>query len=208
MMLEMQTTRFLEELSSKEPVPGGGGASAAVGAMGAALGMMVANLTIGKEKYKEVEPLMMQSKEELLALRERLVRLVDEDAKAFMPLSKAYGLPRGTEEEKKERETIMEQALFTASETPLHIMESILQVMRQLEVMGKYGSRLAISDVGTGILFSQAALEAASLNVYINTKLMKDKEKAAILNQQADKLIAEGKGMQEDTYKEVLEKIR
>ena len=106
MMLEMKTTKFLEELSSKAPVPGGGGASAAVGAFGAALGMMVANLTVGKKKYAAVEEEILAAREELERLRDRLVTLTDRDAQAFEPLSRAYGLPKNTEEEKAAREKI------------------------------------------------------------------------------------------------------
>ena len=101
MMLEKKTTEFLEELSSAAPVPGGGGASAAVGAFAAALGLMVANLTIGKKKYKDVENQMEESKKSLEFLKEKLIRLTDQDAEAFIPLAEAYSLPKETEEEKK-----------------------------------------------------------------------------------------------------------
>ena len=94
MMLEKKTTEFLEVLSSKEPVPGGGGASAAVGAFGSALGMMVANLTVGKKKYAEVEDEIIEVREKLSDLQKELVELADADARAFEPLSRAYGLPK------------------------------------------------------------------------------------------------------------------
>lgn len=186
MMLDMKTTAFLEVLSSKEPVPGGGGASAAVGAMGAALGMMVTNLTVGKKKYAAVEDEIVQIRGQLAALRDRLVNLTDEDAKAFEPLAKAYSLP------KEEKELVMEQALYEASIVPLSIMETILDVMELLEVLGEKGSRLAISDVGVGIVFAQAALEGASLNIFINTKLMGNRERAEGLNQKANDMITRG----------------
>lgn len=208
MMLEMKTTEFLEELSSKAPVPGGGGASAAVGAFGAALGMMVANLTVGKKKYAAVEEEILAALEELGKLRDRLVALTDRDAQAFEPLSRAYGLPKNTEEEKATREKVMESALYDASVAPLEIMETVLASMDLLEVLGEKGSRLALSDVGVGILFAQAALEGASLNVFINTRLMKDRGRAEELNGRADRMIAEGREKKERIYSQVLQSVK
>lgn len=208
MMLEMKTTEFLEELSSKAPVPGGGGASAAVGAFGAALGMMVANLTVGKKKYAAVEEEILAALQELGKLRDRLVALTDRDAQAFEPLSRAYGLPKNTEEEKAAREKVMESALYDASVAPLEIMETVLASMDLLEVLGEKGSRLALSDVGVGILFAQAALEGASLNVFINTRLMKDRGRAEELNGRADRMIAEGREKKERIYSQVLQSVK
>ena len=208
MMLEMKTTEFLEELSSKAPVPGGGGASAAVGAFGAALGMMVANLTVGKKKYAAVEEEILAAREELERLRDRLVTLTDRDAQAFEPLSRAYGLPKNTEEEKAAREKIMESALYEASVVPMEIMETVLSSMDLLETLGEKGSRLALSDVGVGILFAQAALEGASLNVFINTRLMKDRSQAEELNARADRMIAEGREKKERIYSQVLQSVK
>ena len=144
MMLEKKTTEFLEALSSKEPVPGGGGASAAVGAFAGALGMMVANLTIGKKRYADVEEEIKASLIKLKGLQEELVRLTDADAKAFEPLSKAYGLPRETKEQQEKKEAVMEEALYEASVVPMEIMETIRKVMEELEVLGEKGSRIAV----------------------------------------------------------------
>lgn len=208
MMLEKKTTEFLEELSSKAPVPGGGGASAAVGAFGAALGMMVANLTVGKKKYAAVEEEILTARKELEGLRDRLVTLTDRDAQAFEPLSKAYGLPKNTEEEKAAREEVMESALYEASVVPVEIMETVLSSMDLLEVLGEKGSRLALSDVGVGILFAQAALEGASLNVFINTRLMKDRGRAEEMNARADRMIREGREKKERIYRQVLQNVK
>ncbi len=208
MMLEKKTTEFLEALSSKEPVPGGGGASAAVGAFAGALGMMVANLTIGKKRYADVEEEIKASLIKLKGLQEELVRLTDADAKAFEPLSKAYGLPRETKEQQEKKEAVMEEALYEASVVPMEIMETIRKVMEELEVLGEKGSRIAISDVGVGILFAQAALEGASLNIFINTKLMKNRERAKEMNSKAEAMIQEGSRQKEKIYQDVLEKIR
>lgn len=208
MMLEQKTTEFLEVLSSAEPVPGGGGASAAVGAFASALGMMVANLTVGKKKYADVEDEIIEIRGCLEKLREELVMLTDKDAEAFEPLSRAYGLPKETQEQKEEKERIMEKALYEASVVPLQIMQTVFRVMEYLKVLGEKGSKIAVSDVGVAVLFARAALEGASLNIYINTRLMKNRERAEKLNKESDDMIAEARRLQEEIYAGVFAKIR
>ncbi|MCI6060349.1 MAG: cyclodeaminase/cyclohydrolase family protein [Dorea sp.] len=208
MMLEKKTTEFLEVLSSAEPVPGGGGASAAVGAFASALGMMVANLTVGKKKYADVEEEIIDIRGQLEVLREELVTLTDKDAEAFEPLSRAYGLPKETQEQKEEKERVMEKALYEASIVPLQIMRTVSKVIGLLKILGEKGSRIAVSDVGVAVLFARAALEGASLNIYINTRLMKDREQAEKLNRESDELIQEARTLQEEIYAGVLAKIR
>lgn len=203
-MLEKPATQFLSELSSNAPVPGGGGASATVGAFAAALGMMVTNLTIGKKKYADYEEEVKAVRDRLEGLRDQLIDLVDGDAVAFEPLSKAYSIPK----DDPERDTIMENALYEASVVPMSIMETVLAAAKELEVLVEKGSKLAVSDVGVGILFAQAAIEGASLNVYINTKSMKDRERAVALDAKADAIIAEGAALKERIYSGVLAAIK
>ena len=203
-MLEKPATQFLTELSSNAPVPGGGGASAAVGAFAAALGMMVTNLTIGKKKYAEYEEELVACRARLEDLRDQLIDLVDGDAVAFEPLSKAYSIPK----DDSNRDQIMEDALYEASVVPMSIMETVLAAAKELEILVEKGSRLAVSDVGVGILFAQAAIEGASLNVYINTKLMKNRERADEMNAKADAIITEGAALQKSIYGSVLAAIK
>lgn len=203
-MLEKPATQFLSELSSNAPVPGGGGASAAVGAFAAALGMMVTNLTIGKKKYADYEEEVKAVRDRLEGLRDQLIDLVDGDAVAFEPLSKAYSIPK----DDPERDTIMENALYEASVVPMSIMETVLAAAKELEILVAKGSKLAVSDVGVGILFAQAAIEGASLNVYINTKSMKDRERAAALDAKVDAIIAEGAALKARIYDGVLAAIK
>ena len=203
-MLEKPATQFLSELSSNAPVPGGGGASAAVGAFAAALGMMVTNLTIGKKKYADYEEEVKAVRDRLKGLRDQLIDLVDGDAVAFEPLSNAYSIPK----DDPERDTIMENALYEASVVPMSIMETVLAAAKELEILVAKGSKLAVSDVGVGILFAQAAIEGASLNVYINTKSMKDRERAAALDAKADAIIAEGAALKARIYDGVLAAIK
>ncbi len=208
MMLEQKTTDFIEALSSKESVPGGGGASAAVGAFASALGLMVSNLTIGKKKYAAYEEEIREAKEGLLKIREELEGLVDTDAEAFEPLSKAYSLPNKTPEEQKEKDQVLEAALYEAAVVPEKIMETTLRAMPYLKVLSEKGSTLAISDVGVAVLFAQAAIEGASLNVFINTKIMKDRSRAEELNAHAEDMIRQGNEEKEEIYTDVLNKIK
>ena len=129
---------------------------------------------------------------------------VDGDAVAFEPLSKAYSIPK----DDPNRDQIMEDALYEASVVPMSIMETVLAAARELEILVEKGSRLAVSDVGVGILFAQAAIEGASLNVYINTKLMKNRERADEMNAKADAIIAEGAALQKSIYGGVLAAIK
>ena len=203
-MLEQSAVDFIGALSSNAPVPGGGGASATVGALAAALGMMVTNLTIGKKKYADYEEELIRCRSELEGLRNRLITLTDKDAEAFEPLSRAYSLPKDA----PDYERIMEEALLTASLAPLEIMDTALECAHVLEVLVEKGSRLAISDVGVGIYFAQAAIEGASLNVYINTKMMKDRTRAEALNDRADAIVREGAALKEKISAATLAAIR
>lgn len=192
MMTEKSCIEFVKMLSSKAPVPGGGGASALVGALGVALGSMVGNLTLGKKKYEAVEDDIRRILEKADILQQSLLQLVEKDAEVFEPLSKAYGLPKNTEEEKKAREEIMEAALKLACSVPMEIMEKCMEAIELHEELAQKGTKIAISDVGVGVLFCRSALEGASLNVFINTKLMKDREYAENMNKKAEKMLSEG----------------
>lgn len=186
-MLERSCSLFIEDLSSKSPVPGGGGASAYVGAIGMALGNMVGNLTIGKKKYMDVEADILELMTKSDDIIHNLKKLVQQDADAFYPLSQAYGLPQETEEEKRVKDTALQHALVAATMVPLEISRCCLKAIDLHEEYAKKGAQIAISDVGVGVIFCKAALQGAKLNVLINTKLMKDKElKESIENQLID----------------------
>ncbi|HHU64228.1 MAG TPA: cyclodeaminase/cyclohydrolase family protein [Clostridiales bacterium] len=208
MIIDCKCNEFVDKLASSEPVPGGGGASALAGALGTALGSMVANLTMGKKKYQHVQDDIKRILKDARQLQLELMSLVDKDAKAFEPLSKAYGLPKDTEEERKKRDEIMEQALRQACSVPLEIMERAVEAIALHEELVEKGSKLAISDVGVGVLLCKAALMGGSLNVYINTKLMKDREYAEKINARADKMLEEAVSRADSVYKEVQRKIR
>ena len=181
---------FVEVLASKAPVPGGGGASSLVGAIGTALGNMVGSLTLGKKKYADVQDDIIALKAKADALQMELLDLVQKDAEMFEPLSKAYGLPKETEEQKAEKARIMEAALKDACSVPLLIMEKCCEAIELHKEFAAKGSALAISDVGVGVACCRAALLGASLNVFINTKSMTDKAYAAEINEKAEAMIS------------------
>ena len=181
-----QWKAYLEALSSKAPVPGVGGASAVCGALGVALGEMVGNLTVGKKKYAESEELMKEFLIKLEKLRDNMLDLIEGDAKGFEPLAAAYSLPSSTEEERTEKERIMASALVKACEVPLETMEKGLEILDIAEVLAEKGSVMAVSDVGVAVQFVRTAVLGASMNVYINTKTMKDRETAEKFNSRAD----------------------
>ena len=208
-MVEQKTIEgVLEVLSSKEPVPGGGGASALAGALGNALGQMVANLTIGKKKYADVEAEIKELLGRMQKLQAAFVTLADRDAQVFAPLAQCYSLPSLTEEEKAYKEKVMEERLLDASFVPLEIMEHAVAMLGILEILGDKGSRLAVSDVGVGVQFIRASLLGAVMNVYINTKSMKNREKAEELNARAGQLIEEGTAWADRIYAKVLDQLR
>lgn len=208
LMLEKKATEFLEDLSSAAPFPGGGGAAALTGALAASLGLMVANLTVGKKKYAAVEAEMQNAIQVLISLRDELVRLTDEDAVGFEPLAKAYRLPKDTPEQRLHKEAVMEKALYDACVVPIKIMEKTLEVMNYLIFLGEKGSVMAVSDAGGAIVLAQAALEGAALNIFINTKSMKNRELAEELNLRAEKMISEGDKKKDALYGEVLGKLK
>ena len=208
-MVECMTIQeFLDVLSSKEQVPGGGGASALAGALGNALGQMVANLTIGKKKYALVEDEIKELAERMKGIQGQFSALADQDAKVFAPLAKCYSLPSGTEEEKAYKAEVMEARLLDASLVPMEIMEKAWEMLEIMDILADKGSRMAVSDVGVGVQFIRTALLGAVMNVYINTKSMKNREKAEEMNEKAERLIKEGTEAADRIYQKVLEQLR
>ncbi len=199
---------FVEVLASKEPVPGGGGASALVGAIGMALGNMVGSLTLGKKKYADVQDDIIALKAKADALQKDLLDLVAQDAEVFEPLSRAYGMPKDTPEQQAEKDSLMEAALRECCGVPLNIMKKCCETIVLHKEYAAKGTAIAISDVGVGVAFCKCALEGASLNVFINTKAMKDRAYAEDINKQADDMLAEYTAMADEIYKDVAKRLR
>lgn len=190
-------------LASSAPVPGGGGASALAAAVGAALGEMVCSLTSGKARYADVQDRVEAAADGLSRLRLELLALADADAAAFEPLSRAYGLPRSTEEERARKAEVMEETLRVASEPPMRIMAAIREAIDLVDEVSQIGSRIAISDAGAGAAILSAALRAASLNVLINARSMADRAYADDLVARARALVSEGCAVADAAFERV-----
>ena len=180
---------FIDALASKEAVPGGGGAAALCGAIGTALGNMVGSLTVGKKKYAGVEEEIKELKKKCDALQADFLELIDKDAQMFMPLSKAYGLPENTPQETAYKEEVIEKCSKDACVVPLAVMEKCCEAIDIIAEFAAKGSAMALSDAGCGAVICKSALYAASLNIFINTKGMKDREYAQGLNEKAQKML-------------------
>lgn len=203
-MLTMGLEKFSEALASGDPVPGGGGASALAGALGAALASMVCNLTTGKKKYVEFEDDIQRIIADANGIQRRLLSEIDGDAEAFAPLAKAYSIPK----DDPARNEILEKALCVAAKAPMGIMRlASSAISLHAELSGK-GSALAISDVGVGVILCKSALMGASLNVFINTKLMKDRKTAKIFDDEANALLEEYCPLADETYEKVLNRLK
>jgi formiminotetrahydrofolate cyclodeaminase len=152
---------------------------------------MVGALTAGKKKYAAVEGDMIRLREAAARLQNEFLALVQRDAEVFEPLARAYGLPRETETEQREKERVMEAALREACAVPLEIMRKCGEAIRLLEEFAAKGNRLVVSDAGAGVIFCKAALFGASLNVFINTAAMTGRDSAAEFDREAESLLAE-----------------
>lgn len=200
---ELTLDSFACELASGAPVPGGGGAAALVGALGAALSSMVGNLTSGKKKYAQYEADIQRIIQEAEGLRRELLACIGEDAKCFEPLSKAYGIPK----DDPRRDEVMEETLKFACSAPMSIMRLSAKTIELHSELAEKGSALMLSDVGVGALCCKAALLGASLSVFINIRLMKDRTQAESLKSEADGLIEKYSALADKTYERVLEKL-
>lgn len=198
-MRDLSLDKFSEELFSKAPIPGGGGATALVGSLAVSLGAMAANLTVGKAKYAEyttrLEEILIRAEE----LRLHLLELINEDAEGFGEVSKAYKL-------KPANIDMIEKALVSAATPPLKMMEAIKEVIELLYELSDKTSVLVVSDVGVGAKLAGAALSSAYLNVVVNTRLMKNKAEAESLEKKAENLYSYGKKADE-IYDKIVNKL-
>lgn len=182
---ELSCVDFVEKLASKTPTPGGGGAAALVGALAAALCAMVGNYTIGKKKYADVEEIATDLIKRVDICRSELIELVRKDAEAFESLVNAYSYPMDS----ADREEVLEKATIAASQPPLQIVRVCEKVCKLLEEMGDIGSKMLISDVGCGAYLCLASMESAALNVFINTRSMKNRDMAKAMEEETEKIL-------------------
>ena len=206
-LTEKPVSNFLDELASNAPAPGGGSVAAVSGALGAALVSMVCNLTLGKKAYADVQDEIAELLSKSEALRQELTNLLEEDVKAYTGYSVAAKMPRGTEEEKAERQVVMQAALKVATDVPLTIAEAAVKVMDLCMPAAEKGNKWAVSDAGVAVLMAEASLRSAALNVLINLCSLKDEEFVANRRAKLDSLL-EGKGiMRDEIYDYVASKL-
>ena len=172
-------TVFTEKLASTAPTPGGGGAAALAGALGVSLCTMAAGLTRGRKLYAERVPALDAVITRAEALRQRLLALIDEDAAAFAPLQRAYSLDKTA----PDRAAILREASLTACTAPAEMLRCCAEAAGLLEEMLELSSPLLLSDVGCGAALCRGAMEAAALNVFVNTKTLKGDGEAEALNE-------------------------
>jgi formiminotetrahydrofolate cyclodeaminase len=198
---------FLDDLASERPTPGGGGAAAVCGAIGAALVSMVANLTIGKKNYEAVREDLEAVNAKAEVLRAELIRAIDEDVVAFNSVMGAYGLPRATDEEKGKRAASIQAALKDATLAPLRAVKACFDVIRLSAAVAEKGNLNVISDAGVAVLSANAGLRSAALNVFINAKAIKDRDFAEKQIAEVNALLAQAAEITESVYQTVRTKI-
>jgi len=207
MILDQSVRRFLDELASSAPTPGGGSAAAVMGAMGAALVAMVCHLTIGKKDYEGVEAAMREALAQAEALRQRLTAMVDADVQAFDALMAAYKLARSTDQDKAARGQAIQDALKQATDVPLDCAAACAQVIDLARRVAPHGNRAVISDAGVAALAAHAALRSAALNVFINAPSIKDAEFVRSRRARLEQLLAQGGDASEQAYQTVLGRL-
>ncbi len=198
---------FLDDLASERPTPGGGGAAAVSGAIGAALVSMVANLTIGKKNYEDVWDDLKAVNGKAEALRAELTAAIEEDVVAFSSVMGAYGLPRATGEEKAKRTEAIQAALKHATLTPLRAVKACYEVILLSAAVAEKGNLNVISDAGVAVLAANAGLRSAALNVFINAKSIKDRDFAEKKIAEVNVLLAQAAELTESVYQTVRTKI-
>lgn len=202
-LIEKTVESFTNELASSSPTPGGGGAAALVGALGISLGNMVGELTVGKPRYAEYEGELRQMMAEAGRIGNELLHLVEEDAEGFKPLAEAYSIPK----DNPNRDRILEAATKAACIAPMAMLRACGRAMELIGRFKEIGSRLAISDAGCAAVLCKAAMQAAALNVYINTKSLKDRDYAEELNDEVEELLDNYCDMADEIYEEISDNL-
>ena len=187
-LASMKLNSFLSELASNSPAPGGGSVAALAGALGAALTSMVCNLTVGKEKYANVEKEIKEVLRKSEALRKRLTNLIDEDTEAFNDVMKAFKMPKETEKQKEARSKAIQEGYKTAAKVPLETAKVCEEVFDLAKIIAEKGNQNSITDAAVSALMAQAGVKSAILNVKINLGSIKDESFVKKISSDLDKL--------------------
>lgn len=206
-LIDLTVKDFSEETSRESPAPGGGTIAAYMGALGAALGTMVANLSSHKAGWDARWEEFSNWADKGQQIQAELLVLVDEDTEAFNRIMDAFGLPKGTDEEKALRSAAIQEATLFATQVPLHTMQASFKVFELCKAMAEEGNPNSVSDAGVGILAARAAVLGAGLNVKINASGLKDRETADKLVAEANELIQKANDAEAEIMKIVEAKI-
>ena len=197
LLMDMTLRDYSDVLASSEPAPGGGSTAALSGVLGAALTMMVVNLSVGKKNYEslneKIKAKFMEEAENVKALQKELSGLVDEDTKAFNKFMEAVKLPKDTEEQNQLRAEKMQEASLYALQVPMKTAECCFRLLENQGNIARYGNRNAVSDVGVGALMSLSGLEGAILNVNINLSGISDEAVRSEAYDKCRRLSVEGR---------------
>lgn len=206
-LIDLDIKKYMENLASNLPAPGGGSASALAGAQGISLVMMVAELTVGKEKYKEWEPYCQKAISDGAAIQANFLKAIDDDTDAYNKVGAAFKLPKNTDEEKAARSRAIQVATVLATRVPLRTMEISLDALKVAEsLIGKSNPNCS-SDIGVGALNLKAALMGAWLNVKINLPGIKDENLKNELFEKGKALLEEGNKIADKCYVIVEEEL-
>jgi len=206
-LLSMNLRQFCNETLSDSPAPGGGSVAALMGALGASLGGMVANLSAGKRGWENKLEYFSEWAVKAQKLKDELLYLVDEDTAAFNRVMSAFGLPKESAEEKAARSVAIQSATKYAAEVPLRVMETALRSYELLAQMAEQGNPASLSDVGVGLLATRACIEGAALNVRINLGSLKDEKAKADLTKKMETTRAESENQFKKIYQVVEKKL-
>ena len=187
-LASMSVKGFLSELASSSPAPGGGSVAALAGSLGAALSSMVCNLTVGKEKYADVQNEIKDALKKSEQLRKELIRLIDKDTEAFNDVMKAFKMPKDTEEQKKKRSRAIQEGYKTAADVPLETAKTCEKILDVAMVVAEKGNQSSITDAAVSAIMAQAGVKSAILNVKINLGSIKDEMFVKKISSELDKL--------------------
>ncbi len=200
MIKDQPIQQFLDELASKASTPGGGSAAAIMGAMGAALGSMVGNFTVGKKGYEDVDAEVREILDQCEALRDKLTGMIKADIDVFNQVMGAYGMPKDTDEQKAERSKAIQAALKEATDVPLDCAKAAAEVIKLSKPLAEKGNKNVISDAGVAVLAAEAALRSAALNVYINVGGIKDEDFKQSREQELEQTLAGTRELTDEVY--------
>lgn len=211
MLYQGDLKNYIEKSATGEPTPGGGSVSAVVGGLGTALTNMVHELSVDKKSFKaldeDIKAKFSESNAKIKDLREKIVKIIDEDTTAFDGVMDAYAMPKETEDQIAKRNEAIQVGYKKALEVPLRLAGECLDAMREQDILANYGNKNAITDVGVGIILLHSAIEGALLNVIINLASLNDENFKKETEEKTRKIMAEANELKDKNLKVVYERL-